>query len=261
MINEQFSSWLYTNAPAAWISAVVATATLIFVLFTRKRPRRLVVREITSNSLVNIQNHVKRRIRVLFDGNPVKDLSQLDLDLFNQGSEPIVQAIIRISLPSGSKILHAEVNPPLDSGSVELSDSTVVIRLPHINPHRDHAENRRISILADGKAEPISVSGSGEGWSVKHLPLPTKRQVLVGLVIIVACFVILAGLAVAYIAFAESAFGITRNEMSVRALVASLPFIALFGLFMLIVNRWVDRALRLRQPQATDQKAALRGDA
>ena len=42
---DSLRHWLYTNAPAAWTSAVIAFSLFIWNLALRKRPKRLVIRE------------------------------------------------------------------------------------------------------------------------------------------------------------------------------------------------------------------------
>jgi hypothetical protein len=89
--SETWFHWFYTNAPAAWLSAFLATASLIFVLKARAKPRRVVIREVGRSSLVRIWPGVRKKIKMTFDGNNIEALGQIDIDVSNCGSQVIQQ--------------------------------------------------------------------------------------------------------------------------------------------------------------------------
>jgi len=60
--SESLFHWLYTNPPAAWITAVAAVVTLVVLLVRRQRPRRLVMRELPSVSFLSVDPAMHHRI-------------------------------------------------------------------------------------------------------------------------------------------------------------------------------------------------------
>lgn len=253
-MSEQLSQWLYTNAPAAWISAAVAAFSLLFVVITRKKPRRLVMRELGSSSLVNIQRHVRKRILVLFDDAQVANLSQIDIEMFNQGTEAISNPIVRIELPAKTKVINVAIDPPMESADVQIFGSAVVVKLPYINAYKDHGEIRVLSVLADGAAEPIIVRGNGEGWSVRHLPLPSKIAVRRQLRFMTVSMFPIVALMIFYLTFAVSTFGLSENGFNVRALLALLPILVPMGVYTFYIYKLFNRVFRRPRP------AVLTGD-
>jgi hypothetical protein len=63
--------WLYTDAPAAWLSALAAFIAFVLALRSRKKPKRLVVREIRNSSLIRIWPSIRPKIKMTFDDQPI----------------------------------------------------------------------------------------------------------------------------------------------------------------------------------------------
>src|SRR5258708_37084656 len=101
--------WLYTNAPAAWLSALAAIATLIYVLSKRVRPQKLVISEVGKSSLIQIWPSVRKKIAMNFDGNKIENLGQIDLDVFNSGSRVIQNPRFALTLPAETKVMYVHI--------------------------------------------------------------------------------------------------------------------------------------------------------
>jgi hypothetical protein len=239
--------WLYTNAPAAWISAAVATVTCIVLIRFRKRPRRAVFREIGNSSLVRIWPGVRPKISMAFEDRPIKELGQVEGEIFNEGSETIQHPTIILGLPESSIVLDVSVNPAELEGQSTTDGSKVRIRLPYLNPVGDHSQIVKVLVLVDGETEPLSVSGGGEGWSVRFVPLVNPRReryLLMALGFLGAVALLVAYLYGAYI---ERHYGIGINEVSWRSFIYNSPVLIVMGtlllLFMKTFSRIMDRKL------------------
>lgn len=161
--------WLYTNAPAAWFTALVAFAALILRL--RKKPKRIVVTEFPPLSLLRIQPEMRHRIRTTFDDRPVNLLSSGVYELLNEGSEPIRNAVLTLTLPEETTVLKVAVWPPASDPQCEIvRPNEVKATLPYLNPFREHKHRVFVQVLADGETRPTKATGSGEGWSLRFTP-------------------------------------------------------------------------------------------
>jgi hypothetical protein len=239
--SESWIHWLYTNAPAAWISSIIAIVTCFVLLTTRKRPNRLVVRELRSSSLVRVWPTVRNQIKMTFNEQPVSTLAQADAEIFNEGSDVIDRPTFTLSLATGSKVLGAIVVPAEFGAQVDIEGSTVTITLPYLNPAREHGQLLKLSVLADGDTDQIIVSGNGKGWSVRHSALPSRKELIVWDAAQLAFFVIGGGALFAYGRYVERETGISMNEVSWRAFIADLPVFILLGLLFvgfIVAKRW-----------------------
>jgi hypothetical protein len=171
---ESISHWLQTNAPAAWISATAALITLLFVLRSRKKPRKLVFREIRNSSVITISPAIRDRIQIRFDNRGVQSLGQIEAEIRNTGSEPILNPSFTLVVPPESTILSASMAPGLDVDS-SIQVNKVTSKWPYLNSVRDHGHVLKFSILVDGPTKIASVTGGGEGWSVKFEPKRSRR--------------------------------------------------------------------------------------
>lgn len=265
MIPDSLPQWLYTNAPAAWISAVVAVVTCVYVLWSRKKPRRLLVRYLASSSLVRVWPSVKKKIDIRFDGQAIRTLTQVDLEIMNEGSEAIASAGFTITLPPKSRILDILVTPQEFKTSATYDDRVVSMSLPYINPFRDHKQVCVVSILADGSMYPLEVRGGGEGWSVRHIPRPTQRRVKYVFALFVLTMLVLVASLFYYLSYLEEAYGIRQSEISLRALKAFIPAGVVIVCVMSMFWLWATRSLGFmklpRDLAETAEPAETRRDA
>lgn len=242
MIPDSLTQWLYTNAPAAWLSALVAIITCSFVLWTRKKPNKIIIQDITQTSLVRVWPSVKSKISLTFDGQPITSLGQVDLEVSNEGSEVIKDPLFVIALPKSSNVLDVLLSPQSTGATKSIENNTVTISIPHLNPIREHGQLLFVSILVDGKTGPLKVTGTGEGWSTRHLSLPTEKEIksrsfmffgFMATSILVFFF---------YGKFLEANFGIRPEEVSFRAFMAALSLFLPIIIVMFLFARWYFRA-------------------
>ncbi len=222
---ESWWHWLYTNAPAAWTSAAVAIVSLLVVLRTRRRPKRIVIREISRSSLIRIWPSVRRNIRITFGGDPINTLGQIDFEIFNEGSEFIDQPALNLILPTETRILGSHAEPEEANAQCQTDKSRLTVRLPHLNPIREHRQIVFLSVLVDGPTTPLKITGGGEGWSLLRQSLPTaKQQFWYG---ILRTSMVLAWilLSILYSLWVEKKFGIGPWEFSWRSFYVGTPVI------------------------------------
>jgi len=239
--------WFYTNAPAAWMSAVVAITTLIYVLRTRKRPRRLVVREAAKSSLVRIWTSVREKIGITFEGRSIKTLGQIDFELLNEGSEVIQRPVVTFTLPDETRILDTHTAPEELQAERQMESCKVTVKLPYVNPFHDHRQVISLSVLVDGPTSPVKVAGAGEGWSVRHKRLPSDLRSALHEMRGFAVFTAYFAAAASYKDWAWAKFDIGAHRFSWQDLFILSPI--LFGLAA--VATWGVSALKKaskRQP-------------
>jgi hypothetical protein len=230
--SETWWHWLYTNAPAAWTSAIVATITLLLVLRTRKRPRRVVVREVSRSSLIRIWPGVRKNIRITFSGDPINTLGQIDVEIYNEGSEFIEQPALSLVLPDETRILGSHTEPEEANAQCQMEKNRLSVRLPHLNPLHEHRQVVSLSVLVDGPITPLRITGGGQGWSIRHRPLPTAKQRHRALVANSAFPIAVMITSFLYISWSNEKFGIGTWEISWRAFYANTPVLILFLIFI-----------------------------
>jgi len=181
---DGITQWLSANA-AGWIVAVVAVVSWIVKETRRKRAKHVVVKEILNSSLLRVSPRIRDKICIKFAeaGNwrDVNAVGQIEAEIFNDGSDTIRNPKFMLTVPSGAKILDAQVNdgkPSAFEGDpvCEVTENTVTVKIDHLNSIRDHKYRLILSLLVDGDTSIETVSGSGEGWSVRYISLPTKTQ-------------------------------------------------------------------------------------
>jgi hypothetical protein len=238
--------WFYTNAPAAWISAVIATVGFLLVLRSRKKPKRIIVRETKNATLVTIWPSVRNNIELFYTGSKINTLAQVELDIFNQGSEVIQCPSIGLMLPTESRVLGMRLTPDNDDTHQRFEGNKVILTLPYINPIGEHKHIWKLSILADGDTEQIVVSGGGEGWSVQHSPLPTADQLRSRRTILTIAAVCSLMFSVFFNSYIQDRYGIGFFEVSWRALltgsIGSLPL----GVVAVLTFRLLDFRSRVQ---------------
>ena len=236
--------WLYTNAPAAWISAAVATITSIILIRSRKKPRRVVIRELNNSSLIRIWPGVRGKVRMTFEDRPIDGLGQIEGEIFNEGSDAIQNPTITLRLPKKSTVLAVSVSPADFEVESTIDANTVSIRLPYLNAVGDHKQVLKVSVLVDGETKPLRASGSGEGWSVRLVALANPRRVLYQSV----ALAFLAGLSLGgtykYGRYIERHYGVPIDEVSWRAFFYDSPALVVLLVLFFISNRHLLPSIR-----------------
>lgn len=229
MESISFLDWIFSEAGAGWIFGIVTLIGLLLSLYLRKRPNRLVCKEIGRISLVKIRKEVRDKIDVSFNNEPVKNLALVGMDIFKKGSEVIRDILLTVKFTENTRVLatYLEVVPEnlaVTTNSIESNQAKIII--PFLNPIRPHKHRIKVNIVCDGDIEKYKVIGSGEGWSVQLLRLPSKKELKRRFwIMICGVFIIFLLATFIYSPFVEQHCGIPSTEISLRSFLAFLPII------------------------------------
>ena len=103
MILQSFLSWLFSEAGAGWVFGIVSA--LLALLWRRRKTQRVVCKEVLRISLVRVRKRIRDRIAIFLDDEPIDNLAMLEMDIFNQGSEVIKDALLIFKLGEDTRIL------------------------------------------------------------------------------------------------------------------------------------------------------------
>lgn len=183
-----------------------------------------------------------------FEGKAINSLGQIDLEVFNEGSEVIQNPTFVIALPKTSEILEVLLTPQDGGPTRTFEKNNATISIQYFNPVREHSHVLSVSILVDGETAPIKVIGAGEGWSIRHVQLPSKEQVKYRLNIFIGCMITGIISSLYYLYYITERLNISPFEFSYRSTVAVLPVLLLiFPTYFLI--RWMSNSIGLASPR------------
>jgi len=233
MESKSFLDWLFSAAGAGWALGIVSIIGLLYTYLFRKRPNRLICKEVGRTSLVKIRKEVRDMINVSFNKKPVKNLALVEMDIFNKGSEVIRDILLTVKFSKNTKVLgnSFEIVPEnLAVTTDSIESNRVKIKIPFLNPIRPHKHIIRLNMLCDGDIKKYKVIGGGEGWSVQSFRFPSKKELEKrNLKTIAVLFIELLLAWFVYVPFIERHWGISSSEYSLRAFLMFLPFILVFS--------------------------------
>ena len=247
--------WFSTNAPAAWFAATVSFFSLLYVLRSRKKPKKLVVREVRNSSLINIWPGVRPKIKMTFCDKPIGTLGQVDGDIFNEGSGTIQNPTFTLTLPSESRVLDILITPDDFGAKPTLEGEKLTLALPYLNSVREHGEVLKLSVLVDGKTEPIKISGGGEGWSVRYRALVNPRRQRLVNAIVLGVPVVMVPLGLAYTRYVQKHLGIDIGPLNGKTVKYLWPFLLAILLYSVFVVRDLRSTVRLGLPRTPKSSA------
>jgi hypothetical protein len=227
-----FRTWLFSDAGAGWALWLLTLVTWGIAFARRKRASRITVVQIERASLVRRRSAYSDLIDVTFAGDPVNNLGETQILVTNEGSEVIRNIVLTMSFPTTTKVLHAIPHSTTDEETpagwqLETADHELTLRLPYLNPFKEHKHGCRLSLFVDGFANGMTVSGGGAGWSVSYLPALSPKQELRNARATLWFAVGASALGVVYAMLMPRLFNISPNEVSLRSLLLSTPAVAL----------------------------------
>ncbi|MGD0663278.1 MAG: hypothetical protein ABSD38_34980, partial [Syntrophorhabdales bacterium] len=225
--------WGITLAPMAFY---VAPSGYIPWPSTRRdlRPRRVVVQELRRVEPVSIRANIKDRIKITFDGGHVDSLGQIETLIFNEGRDTITEPEIRIEFPKNITVIDATVSESTN-GIADWTGNIAHLKFKFLNAKKEHKHVEKVSIITSGLFDRIRVVGGGEGWSVRHIPLGTPVEQKAAVLRILWGSLVVMVIVFANVFWGTVRLGIAKNELSVRAFVASLPMFTAMAAWVILV--------------------------
>jgi hypothetical protein len=223
--------WLISDAGAGWIFGLISLTILIVTRLTDNRPQNIVFKELRRVSPLLVRKNIQDKIYISYNGKEVSSIGQLDAEIYNSGKTPISSFSFNISIPEGIEILDI-VSESEGNINFEINGSLITVYCNYINPFKEHKHLESISILATGLLQNLVIYGHGNGWSIKHSPIPSeasKRKETIITQVSAAFFLILT---LGYGKLIEYKYGITMSEVSLRAFYATSPIFIFLGLFI-----------------------------
>jgi hypothetical protein len=127
------SSWWDITSIWQIVPALALLATIIFYYKSRKI-KSLGYEIVTDESLLTVDEELQGKIKVLYEDNPIEDLSLLIIKFLNNGNEPIktgdFEELIKIKFSANVGVLSAEViyvYPPTINAKIKLANNEVAI--------------------------------------------------------------------------------------------------------------------------------------
>jgi len=155
--------------------------TLTIQWISRRKPKRIVCREVAKTSLVRIERKAAERISIQFDRKIVGHLAQLETEVTNSSPEEIQDIDLTFTFGSATRILQTvvTVDPPNENYEFQVTrqaTNSVVVHLPYLNSRKLHSQVVTATFICDGSIEKTGVSGGGVGWSVSYQPAFKKAS-------------------------------------------------------------------------------------
>lgn len=227
--------WLFTDAGAGWLAALVALAALVWQFLSRKVAEKLVFKETINQSLLIISREVEEKISITFNTTPVKQLSQLQAEITNSGSEVIRDATITVRIPHLIQLLDILVTDA--SGYQDFkttpNNKEIKITIPFLNPMKPHHHIIRALFVIDGDLEGLKILGTGAGWSLRHETIEAQERKPLFTQVFLLILLVISILALIYV---SRRLHIGPNEVSWRVLLLLPSFILAVIMFVVLIK-------------------------
>lgn len=176
---KDWITWLTDEAISNYVVfiagiVVAAVAGLVRHLLVRKRPSIIRVEKKYEARLVNIDDEVKEKLKVTYEGRPIEELYQAIFTVNNRGDEPIKDIDITFHLKGFDQ--NDFLSPALtDSETAWLlsicrmgPDLRSTFHLSFLNPRKSHKDYLALTLYARKPLEVTGVTGKGFGWSTEY---------------------------------------------------------------------------------------------
>ena len=177
MGSQSLLSWFISPAGSGWTVVILMVIGLILKWLFRKKPKIVFCKEINTKSLTLFEEDEKR-LKIYFDKKPIDKPFNLLLALYNKGTEVIEDIKLTFKFASKTKVIDASFEDIESEEKLnkKIIGNQIVLNIPFLNPIRPHNHMIRADILCDGDTDGYKITGSGEGWSLRTIRLPSKKQ-------------------------------------------------------------------------------------
>lgn len=173
-------NWIPTEAGAAWVIPIICGLSAAF-LWVRDRfiPQSLVFSEISSSSLLDIDNSVAEHLTVKLGDTPISNLSGIRAELYNAGSTVISNGSLTIEAREPSAILSLAAKTSDGNCKIKTYNNAkrAKIEFEYLNPFRKHNHTIAISLSLIGSQDDWQVTGGGKDWSLNAKKLGKRKDI------------------------------------------------------------------------------------
>ncbi|MFZ3064412.1 MAG: hypothetical protein WA277_03895 [Nitrospirota bacterium] len=125
-------TWQFIIPTAIAVLAIVVS----ILIYLKQRQSKLLSYEIlTHTPLLSLEEKIKGKLQILFDGKPVEDVNLIEVRIINSGNIPILSTDyeypVNLGFGEKTKILTAEVfqtNPKSLKATVNIEGAKVILR-------------------------------------------------------------------------------------------------------------------------------------
>lgn len=172
-----------------FIGVVIGIIALIITfLFWKQRQRKALSYEILSNTpLLSIEEKIKGKLQIIFDGNSVENVHLIEVKLVNSGNEPIkpsdYERPINLTFGEDSRVLTSEVIETIpDNLKMELYTDEKSVKLSPILLNGGDSFTLKM-IVSQFKIGDDDIKVDGRIAGVKKITLPDESRLLIILMV------------------------------------------------------------------------------
>jgi hypothetical protein len=178
---SKVSEWFSSDASPGWIFGAISTTALIigaiYNFKKRKTPNVVICKDVDKFSLLKISRSVRKNIEVKYKKVTIQNLSRVEIEFYNNGTETIKDLIIQVIFSEKTKVLDVVTDRTSDVIDKKITTENIIkFEIPHLNSYRDHKSKVTVSIVCDGEIDNYSVQGGGDGWSLKHKKMADGKK-------------------------------------------------------------------------------------
>jgi hypothetical protein len=148
------------------VLAVLAIAISVFLYFKQRQFKSLSYAIVSITPLLSVHDEVRRRVKILYDEQPIQDVHLALIELFNSGKLPIASSDyehpVTFDFGKNVKILSSEIirtSPSTLPAAISTQAEKVVFNSILLNPE----DSITIKVLLSEFKEQINVSGRIQG--------------------------------------------------------------------------------------------------
>lgn len=176
-----WQNWITNEAISNYIiflaGLIAASIGWLFVRWlTKKHPSIIRITKRFQSSLVSIDDDVKDKLKITYNGKGVAELYQAIFTVENTGEEPIKDIEINFYFDGFQEtdfleavLTNAESIQTIEVEGPDTDLNNFTIQIPFLNPRKEYEDYLGITIYAPRTIFVKAVTGKGYGWSTKYV--------------------------------------------------------------------------------------------
>jgi hypothetical protein len=185
--------WQFVGVILAFLAIILSVG-----IYYKQRQFKSLSYAISSiTQLLNVHNEVRRRVKILYDDQPVQDVHLAIIELFNSGNVPITSTDydhpVIFDFGVNARILSSEIIRTIPSNlpaSIEVQAKLIIFANILLNPE----DSITVKVLLSGFEDRIAVTGRVHGVKeiLKAMPSETRAKFRTFLIIdFIGAFVVI----------------------------------------------------------------------